>query len=706
MRWLWSVWGGLLLSQSVVKWDISIDTASKRVGDTIALIFRASIPAKYHVYSSRQTEKPANLPTTFVLDPQSRGLKSLGSLLEEGQLIQTYDPIFETQVYYYAHEVKFIQHFLITSWPVRLVGTLRYQYCDEEQCFFDKVEVDYVFFGQGASGGRSLSKQGDLSGDFRASNPPEKEGNVSARLSSLADSAWAADASVGAGAVAKSSETSSLPASGVRTPSEVAETAGNSLWWLFLKAFLFGLASIFTPCTFPMIPLTVSYFTKAQEGRGSGLWGALWYALSILVIFLLLGAFITLLFGADAAYAISTNPWLNLLFFFILVAFGLSFLGLFEITLPASWTTATSRLSNTRSLMGIFFMALTLVLVSFSCIGPLLGTLLIDIVSGSYGAPIVGMVGFGLAFALPFGLLAGVPKLLHKLPRSGSWMDTFKVTLGFLELALALKFLSNADLVWHLGILDREVYLTAWIVLFLTLGLYLLGTIPLKGGKVEELSIPRLFLGMFSVGMGIYLFTGLWGAPLKAFSGFLPPVHEEMGVRVIGHASSASEPACALPPNRKYASLLRKHTPPGFCAFYDLEEAVAYAEQVRKPLLIDFTGHTCVNCRQVESSVWQDPVIRKLIQEDFVLVSLFVDDGTPLDSVVVTSEGEKLRTVGDKWLYFQKARYHIQAQPYYVITDGSLEPLVPPRGFTLDKEAYRSFLERGLQTYRAKHYGL
>jgi len=696
MRWLWLVWGGVLLAQSVVKWEIALDSAGKKVGDTLTLAFRASIPASYHVYSTRKTEKPANLPTAFTLDQQStRGLRLAGPLLEVGKLIQTYDPVFDTKVYYYADEVKFIQRLVITDSPVRLVGTLRYQYCDEEQCFFDKVELDYAFSVQGAAPVRVVDKKSDSAGSVPLSASEERK-----------------DKALRAESVLTPSPTGEVRASGQvpapappSSPEDDAHAAAGSLWWLLLKAFLFGLAAVFTPCTFPMVPLTVSYFTKAQEGRGSGLAGAIWYAVSILLIFLILGAIITIFFGANAAYAISTNPWLNLIFFLILVAFGLSFLGLFEITLPASWTTATSRLSNTRSLLGIFFMALTLVLVSFSCIGPLLGTLLIDMVSGSYGAPIVGMVGFGLAFALPFGLLAGVPRLLNKLPRSGSWMDTFKVTLGFLELALALKFLSNADLVWHLGILDREIYLTAWIVLFLTLGVYLLGFLPLKGGKVEELSVPRLLMGMFSVGMGIYLFTGLWGAPLKAFSGFLPPVHEEMGVRVIG-ASSPSEGPCSLPPNRKYASLLSKHTPRGFCAFYDLEEAVAYAAQVRKPILIDFTGHTCVNCRQVESSVWQEPAIRKLIQEEFVLVSLFVDDETSLDSVVVTPEGEKLRTIGDKWLHFQKAQYRIQAQPYYVITDETLMPLVPPKGFTLDKAEYRSFLERGLKAYREKQKSL
>ncbi len=700
MRWTGCLLGGLLLAQSVVKWEVHLDSAGKRVGDTITLSFRASIPPRYHVYSIRKTSQPANLPTEFTMDPQSRGLKLLGPLQEDGKLIQTYDPVFETDVYYFANEVKFVQRFGITGQSPRLSGALRYQYCDEEQCFFDKVEVDYTF-SAGVRGGLA-AQDGELT--TRASPAlPKKEQALALSPASKPDSGGSANANDGLSPREAAHSTDVGASSYGDIVKEDLEERNSSLWWLFLKAFLFGLAAVLTPCTFPMIPLTVSYFTKAQGGRASALARALWYAGSILIIFIVLGGLVTLIFGANAAYAISTNPWLNLVFFFILAAFGLSFLGLFEITLPASWTTATSRLSNTRSLLGIFFMALTLVLVSFSCIGPLLGTLLIDMVSGSYGAPLIGMVGFGLAFALPFGVLAGLPKLLQKLPRSGSWMDTFKVTLGFLELALALKFLSNADLVWHLGILDREIYLTAWIVLFLMLGLYLLGLLPIKGGKVEAISVPRLLLGMFSVGMGIYLFTGLWGAPLKAFSGFLPPVHEEIGVRVIGASTASPEETCPLPTNRKYVSLLKKHTPPGFCAFYDIEEAVAYAEQVRKPLLIDFTGHTCVNCRQVENSVWQEPTIRNLIQAKFILVSLFVDDQTPLDSVVTASDGTKLRTIGDQWLHFQKLHYNMQAQPYYVITDASLEPLVPPKGFTLDKEGYRAFLERGLRAYQQKY---
>ncbi|MCS7297867.1 MAG: thioredoxin family protein [Bacteroidia bacterium] len=675
--------GGLVWMQTIISWLITTEGPSPaQVGDTVRLVFRAQIPPSYHLYSSRPTEKPANLPTQIKIESK-KGLQPLGKILEKGELIEKYDEIFETKVYFYKGEAVFIQHFIVESAPAEVVGYLRYQYCDEEQCYTETK---------------------DFKASFKVIPAPPKD--VPKRSPSSTPSPSSENETTG---VSKQNPPSAPPALsvGANLPSSppTQTNSGSSsdgwLWWVFLKAFLFGLAAVLTPCTFPMIPLTVSYFTKATEGRTGFPLLALWYGLSILIIFWILGLILTLFFGVSAAYNLATNPWVNLLFFFILLIFGLSFLGLFDITLPASWGTATSRIASPRSLGGIFFMALTLVLVSFSCTGPLVGTLMIEMVGGRIWEPMVGMTAFGLAFALPFTALAGMPQYLNKLPRSGEWMETFKVTLGFLELALALKFLSNADLVWHLGLLDREVYLTLWITLFLFLSLYLLGKIPLKGVSPSEIGVGRLLLSMGSFALALYLFTGLWGAPLKFFSGLLPPIHDEMGVRVIG-TSSLSAASCPYPPNRRYADRLRKHTPADFCAFYDIDEARVYAAQKKMPLLIDFTGHTCTNCRQVEANVWTHPPIKRLIQERFILVSLFVDDETPLDSVIITPEGTKLRTIGDKWLYFEKARYKVQAQPYYVITDESLEPLLPPKGFTLNLEEYETFLREGLRLHAEK----
>lgn len=677
---------GIVWLQAVLSWGVKVEGPTPaKVGDTITLVLSVQIPAPYHLYSSRATEKPANLPTQLTIE-KKKGVRPIGALSEVGKLIEEYDPIFETKVYYYKGEAAFLQRFIVESSPAELVGFIRYQYCDEEQCYTETKDFQISI-----PVAAKLEKASIPSSASPLVNDTPKAATPNALASTDTILTVGSPAAASAPVRAVSSEVS-------------ASSTGESLWWIFIKAFLFGIAAVLTPCTFPMIPLTVSYFTKASEGRTGFPFLAIWYGASVLVIFWILGLLLTLLFGASAAYNLATNPWLNLIFFVILVIFGLSFLGLFEITLPASWGTATSRYASPRSLGGVFFMALTLVLVSFSCIGPLVGTLMIDMVGGHFWEPMVGMTGFGLAFALPFTVLAGTPQLLKKLPRSGEWMDTFKVTLGFLELALALKFLSNADLVWHLGLLDREIYLTLWITLFLFLSLYLLGKIPLKGSSPSEVGVGRLLLSMGSFALALYLFTGLWGAPLKFFSGLLPPVHDELGVRVIGGSPTASSlSACPYPPDRRYAERLRKYTPPDFCAFYDLEEARTYAAQIGKPLLIDFTGHTCTNCRQVESSVWTHPSIKKLIQESFVLVSLFVDDATPLDSVIVTPEGTKLRTLGDRWLHLEKSRYKVQAQPYYVITDETLIPLLPPRGFTLNVTEYEQFLREGLKLYHEKH---
>ncbi len=682
------MWVGVVWAQSAISWQVSTEGPTPaKVGDTVALVLKAQIAAPYHLYSSRPPAISANLPTTLTLEKKS-GLVPVPPLLERGKLKTAFDEVFGTDVFYYEGEVAFVQRFVVQDSPALVEGYARYQYCDEEQCFTETKEFSVRFAAKGSA---------------TFPQPPSTRQGAASPMPSPSETLVSGNTSP---AAQPSRAVSQSPAQAAPVSQSLPPPPRESLAWLFLKAFLFGLAAVLTPCTFPMIPLTVSYFTKASEGRRGFPVLALWYGVSVLLIFWLLGGILTLAFGASAAYNLATNPWLNLVFFFLLLLFGLSFLGLFEITLPASWGTATSRYASPRSLGGVFFMALTLVLVSFSCIGPLVGTLMIDMVGGRFWGPMVGMTGFGLAFALPFSVLAGLPQLLQRLPRSGSWMETFKVTLGFLELALALKFLSNADLVWHLGILDREIYLVLWITLFLFLSLYLLGKIPLKGAPSSEIGVVRLLFSMASFALALYLFMGLWGAPLKAFSGLLPPIHEEMGVRVVGSRDAVSlnaSEACSYPPTRRYADKLRKHTPIDFCAFYDLEEARLYAAEVQKPLLIDFTGHTCTNCRQVESSVWSAPAVKNHLQKDFVLVSLFVDDATPLDSVVKTPDGQKLRTLGDYWLYLEKSRYQTQAQPYYVITDSSLEPLVPPKGFTLDVAEYVAFLREGLQRFAEKN---
>lgn len=654
---------GLLLGQnSQITWKLQLNPQKDiyRPGDTLTLICQAQIPPPFHLYSARKPQVEANLPTQLEYD-KIQGLQKIGNLKEKGNLISSYDSIFGTTIYYYEREAVFLQQYVVTKLPAELIGYIRYQYCDEERCFTQVHNFSYK-----------------LKGNHLQVLPPQPP----------------ADSEADTPATPSSSELPTFSTSATTAKFSSQTPKGE----IFIMSFLFGLLALLTPCTFPMIPLTISYFTKSSTERKKSLRLAITYALSIVVIFLFLGVLFSLVVGASGAYHLSTNPVLNLIFFVLLVLFGLSFLGLFDITLPSSWVNRAGRRASLEGI-GIFFMALTLVLAAFSCIGPLLGTLLIQAAGGgSVWTPLIGMLGFSLAFALPFGLLAYSPTLLHMLPKAGDWMEAFKVTLGFLELALSLKFLSNADLVWHLGILDREVYIAAEMVIFTFLGLYLLGKIPLHGHQPASIGVGRLVGSMLSFLFVVYMLPGLWGAPLKLLSGFLPPVHSEIGVRIIGGELVQSS-GCNLPPTRKYASTLQKYTPAGFCVFYDLEEAQRYAASVDKPLFIDFTGHTCVNCRQVESSVWSDPTIRSLLGE-YVMVSLFVDDSTPLEDKEVTSEGTILRTLGDKWLYIQKKQLGAQAQPYYVLADPTLKVLVEPLGFTLDKGVYQEFLKKGLELYR------
>jgi len=694
---------GIFAQNRDVVWQFRILPKKDKyqVGEEITLLLEAEIKKGFHLFSAI----PSNggyRPTEFQLEQgEAKGIQLLGRLEEKGELLAHYDELMEDTLRYYKKKVVFQQRFRIVSSPVRIRGFLTYQYCtdDEGKCFFPTEEIDITLPVSQKHSSVSLQNEKAVEKDEgKVGNETIQSMNVEEKAQTTTDSFL-------------SSQPEALT-SGAKDQIKRDGAEKQSLLWFFLKAFLFGLAAIFTPCVFPIIPMTISFFTKMSSDRKRGLRNALVYAFSILAIFVVGGLLISFFVGATGMYKLASNPWLNLVFFVIIFLFGLSFLGLFEITLPSRWATALDRQAERGGLLGIFFMAVTLVLVSFSCTGPLVGTILIDAASGKVLYPLVGMTGFGLAFALPFGLFAIFPTYLSALPRSGSWLNTVKVTLGFLELALALKFLSNADLVWHTRILDREIYLTFWIVIFSMLGFYLLGKLRLPGDEpVQVISVPRLLASMVVFSFVVYMIPGLWGAPLKMLSGFLPPVNPDMGVVILDasrgpilSSSSKSDETlslasvCELP--RKYADKLAIHTPPGFCAFYDLAEAQRYSEKVKKPILIDFTGHTCVNCRQVESNVWSHPMIRDYMSEHFVLVSLYVDEAKPLPQPIKTSSGKTLRTVGDYWLYLQDSLFHTQAQPYYVIVDHNLNVLGEPQAYTLSIDEYKAFLEKGLQAYR------
>ena len=470
-----------------------------------------------------------------------------------------------------------------------------------------------------------------------------------------------------------------------------------------IAGFIGGLAAFFMPCIYPMIPLTVSFFTKKFGSRAKGIQSAIIYGLSIIVIYVALGLLITLIFGASALNEAASSATFNLLFFTILIIFGISFLGAFEITLPSSLVNKMDEKSNQNGFVGLFFMAFTLALVSFSCTGPIIGTLLVDAVSkGSYLGPAIGMFGFSSALAIPFTLFAIFPSWLKEMPKSGGWLNTVKVSLGFLEIALAFKFLSNVDLAYHWGILNRDIFLIIWIVVFGLWALYLLGKIRLShDSELNFLSLPRLFFSMFILGFTLYMVPGLWGAPLKAISAWLPPQVTQEFDLYSNRSGSQSERSVAS--GKKYAGLF--HAPHGLDAFYDYEEGLAYAKSVNKPVLIDFTGWSCTNCRKMEASVWPDKEVIRRLREDYVLISLYVDDKTELkedEKYISSFSGKKVNTIGQKWSDFQASKFGTNSQPYYIITDHDGKIMVPPQAYNLDISNYVSFLDKGKIAFEQK----
>jgi thiol:disulfide interchange protein DsbD len=483
----------------------------------------------------------------------------------------------------------------------------------------------------------------------------------------------------------------------------------TSLWSIFAAGFLGGLAALFMPCIFPMLPLTVSYFTKKAHTRTKAVSTAIFYGLSIIVIYVALGLIITVAFGADALNSLATNGVFNLLFFALLVLFAASFLGAFEITLPNSWVNKMDERSEKSGFAGIFFMAATLSLVSFSCTGPIIGTLLVQAaVSGALLGPATGMFGFALALAIPFTLFATFPSLLQSLPKSGGWLNSIKVVLGFLELALALKFLSNVDLAYHWHWFDREVYLVLWIVIFALMGFYLLGKLKfVNDSDVPHTSVPRLFLSIIVLSFSIYMIPGLWGAPLKSIAAFLPPMETQdfdLYTPTLEKGQNAIIKDAQFPANVKYQSLFK--APLKLNAFFDYKEGIEYARKINKPVMIDFTGHACVNCRKMEETVWIDPAVYPVIRDKFVLIELYVDDKTDLSEAERYRSGfshREVTTIGALNSDIQASRYNSNSQPFYVLLDPESEkPLNEPGGADYSAVSYLSFLQQGLSAYPHK----
>ena len=480
-----------------------------------------------------------------------------------------------------------------------------------------------------------------------------------------------------------------------------SSSESKGLWTIFFIAFLSGFAALLTPCVFPMIPLTVSFFTKQSKNRAAGIKNAIIYGIFIVVIYVLLGSVIVGIFGADSLNALSTNVWFNIIFFLLLVVFAVSFLGAFEITLPQSWSNKVDSQADRGGIIGIFFMALALAIVSFSCTGPIVGTLLVESASKGGIAPIVGMLGFSLAIALPFALFAMFPGWMNSLPKSGGWLNTVKVFLGFLELALAFKFLSNADLVLQLHWLEREMFLAIWIAIFGTLAFYLFGKIKLPHDSNENnISVGRLSLGLVVLAFTIYLIPGIWGAPLKLISGFPPPLNYSEAPYGVGYTKLNNGGGLSSEGKLPNGSELG---PLDIIAFNDYETGLAYAKKVGKPVLIDFTGYACVNCRKMEERVWANPHVLGILNRDIVLISLYVDDKRMLPkNEQYTSEttGKRIKSIGNKWSDFQIKNYQANAQPYYVLMSLGEENLNPPIGYTPDIEEYKKWLVEGIGNFK------
>ena len=606
-----------------VEWEFAQEDLG---GGEYNLVFTASIEDHWHLYS-QFIEDDGPLPTTFTFF-ESDDYELIGTT-QEGETIEEFDPNFDMTLQYFEHEAVFSQKVKALGKDVKVNGELMFMVCDETQCLPPEY-VDFSF-----SLGESASVQ------VKSSEEEEQT---------------------------ESSSTLNL-VSVDNEESEKEQSNKQSMWSIFFIAFLSGFAALLTPCVFPMIPMTVSYFTKQSKSKAKGVTNAIIYGLSIIFIYVALGVGVSAAFGPEVLNSMATNAYFNIAFFVLLVVFAASFLGAFELTLPHSWINKADKASDRGGLIGIFFMALVLALVSFSCTGPIVGTLLVEAASGgSYLGPIIGMLGFSLAIALPFALFAAFPGWLNSLPQSGGWLNSVKVVLGFLELALAFKFLSNADLVWQTHLLEREVFIAIWIIIFAFLTMYLLGMFKLShDSDLQYVSVGRLFTAVLTGMFTVYMIPGLWGAPLKIINAFPPPMHYSESPYGVGFTQGGNTVTHSEEEGQHLG-------PQGIMVFHDYDEGIAYAKKVGLPIMIDFTGWACVNCRKMEEQVWSDSEVKRILAEDVVLISLYVDERTPLADdeqyeTTIAGKKKKVRTIGDKWTVLQAETYKTNSQPYYVILD-------------------------------------
>ncbi len=655
---------------------VTMTASQKKVADdALEIVFQGNVDAGWHVYG---TDIADGGPTRAELTlEKQKGLKPDGKLKATGKLHKAMDEMFGMEVSYMEGTASFVQRFTITEPEYEVAGYLTYGACNDENCI-PPTNVEFSFKGEG--------KPQTTEPEKIVEEPKEEEKAAVVEDTITAEEPVQEEVRDSVGNDLWAPVVDELKAFEVGT-----QTTNRSLWGIFLLGVLGGLIALLTPCVWPIIPMTVSFFLKRAEDKKKGIRDAITYGISIVVIYVLLGLLVTLIFGASALNALSTNAIFNIFFCLMLLVFGASFLGGFEITLPSSWTNAVDKKSSsTTGLLSIFLMAFTLSLVSFSCTGPIIGFLLVEVsTTGSLLAPTIGMLGFALALALPFTLFALFPAWLKSMPKSGNWMNCIKVCLGLLEIAFALKFFSVADLAYGWHLMDREVFLCLWIVIFASMGAYLIGWIrfPHDEDEYDEMgevvqrprtSVTRFFMSLAAFAFAIYMVPGLWGAPCKAVSAFAPPMSTQ-DFR-LGDASVEAR-------------------------FNDYDEGMAYAKAHGMPVMIDFTGYGCVNCRKMEAAVWTDPQVAGLMTEKYVLITLYVDEKTPLPEKIVVKENGAdvtLRTVGDRWSHLQRSKFGANAQPFYVLLDNEGHPLTGSYSYNEDVAAYRNFLEKGLQEYRQR----
>lgn len=661
-------------------WSYDASKKEVKVGDEIEIIFTVTVIENWYIYSSDLDPEIGPMPTTVEFE-QNQSFEVIGELIPTGPK-KKYEEVWGAEVTYFNGKGEFKQKIKVLNKDFNLAGLLEFQTCSDitGQCIPGEQEfkIDFIV----VSADQEEVKQ-------------EEEDSISSEAAYVVEE--------------------KVEEKQIEAPTDesyehllVSEDDG-SLWGFFIAAFLFGLAALLTPCVFPMIPMTVAFFTNSSQSRAQAITKAIIYGVSIIVIYILIGLLFTSLFGVGIANELATGAIPNIIFFLVFVLFALSFFGLFEIVLPSGLVNSMDKKANKGGFFGTFFMAFTLVLVSFSCTGPIVGTILIESFQGQVIKPVVGMLGFSSAFAIPFTLFAIFPGMLKELPKSGGWLNSVKVVLGFIELALGFKFLSVADQAYHWGILDRDIYITIWLVIAILLGFYLLGKIKLPhDSPSEKTSVPRLVLAIVSFVFAIYLIPGLFGAPLKALSGYLPPlsthdfairelIREEVAKAQVGSLAQSKN---QFPTKVKYDEML--HLPHGIQGFFDYDQAITYAKKVKKPLFIDFTGHGCVNCRKMEEFVWSDPKVLKRLKEDYVVVALYVDDKTTLpESEWYTSEYDNRvkKTIGKQNFDFQITRFNGNAQPYYVLLDNNEQPLVRPKSYDAEVTNFIQFLDKGLKEF-------